>query len=45
MTGLRSSFHQAGPLAPADLEGPTWDFYKYLHRKLGAALAAARTLD
>jgi nitrite reductase/ring-hydroxylating ferredoxin subunit len=45
MTGLRSSFHQAGPLAPADLEGPTWDFYKYLHRKLGAALAAARPLD
>ncbi|HEY3144977.1 MAG TPA: SRPBCC family protein, partial [Dongiaceae bacterium] len=41
MQGLNSRHHQAGPLAPADLEGPTWDFYKYLHRKLGAAMTAA----
>ena len=40
MTGLRSQSHQAGPLAPADLEGPTWDFYRYLHRRLGDAMAS-----
>ena len=38
--GLRSSFHQAGPLAAADGEGTVLDFYRYLHRRLGAALAA-----
>ena len=38
MQGLNSRHHQAGPLARADLEGPTWDFYKYLHRRLGAAM-------
>jgi len=38
MQGLSSRHHQAGPLARADLEGPTWDFYKYLHRRLGTAM-------
>jgi phenylpropionate dioxygenase-like ring-hydroxylating dioxygenase large terminal subunit len=38
MQGLSSRFQQPGPLARADLEGPTWDFYKYLNRKLGAAM-------
>lgn len=38
MRGLNSGRHQSGPLAPADLEGPIWDFYKYLHRKIGAAM-------
>lgn len=38
MQGLSSRFQQPGPLARADLEGPTWDFYKYLHRKLGPAM-------
>jgi phenylpropionate dioxygenase-like ring-hydroxylating dioxygenase large terminal subunit len=40
MHGLNSRHHQAGPLARADLEGPTLDFYKYLHRKLGPAMTA-----
>lgn len=39
MAGLKSRHHQIGPLASADLEGPTWDFYRYFHRRLGAALA------
>jgi phenylpropionate dioxygenase-like ring-hydroxylating dioxygenase large terminal subunit len=38
MQGLGSRFQQPGPLARADLEGPTWDSYKYLHRKPGAAM-------
>jgi hypothetical protein len=38
--GLRSSFHQPGPLAAADGEGTVVDFYRYLQRRLGAALAA-----
>ncbi|HET6157057.1 MAG TPA: aromatic ring-hydroxylating dioxygenase subunit alpha [Dongiaceae bacterium] len=38
MRGLNSRYQQAGPLARADLEGSTWDFYKYLHRKLGAGM-------
>jgi hypothetical protein len=38
MQGLNSRHHEPGPLARADLEGPTWDFYKYLHRRLGAAM-------
>jgi phenylpropionate dioxygenase-like ring-hydroxylating dioxygenase large terminal subunit len=38
MQGLNSRHHQTGPLARADLEGPTWDFYRYLHRRLGPAL-------
>jgi len=41
MQGLNSRCHQPGPLARADLEGPTWDFYKYLHRRLGAAMNSA----
>jgi phenylpropionate dioxygenase-like ring-hydroxylating dioxygenase large terminal subunit len=40
MRGLGSSRHQAGPLAPADYEGPVLDFYRYCGRRLGAALAA-----
>jgi len=40
MRGLNSRFHRPGPLARADLEGPTWDFYKYLHRRLGAAMTS-----
>ncbi len=39
MRGLRSSRHQAGPLAPADFEGPVLDFYRYCSRHLGDALA------
>jgi len=42
MAGLNSRYHQSGPLARADLEGPTWDFDKYLHRKLGAAMSPAQ---
>jgi len=38
MKGLNSRHHQPGPLAPADLEGPIWDFYKYLNRKMGAGV-------
>ncbi|MGH6934472.1 MAG: aromatic ring-hydroxylating oxygenase subunit alpha [Dongiaceae bacterium] len=41
MRGLNSRDHQVGPLASADLEGPTWDFYKYLHRHIGAAMTEA----
>jgi len=36
--GLKSRYHQAGPLAPADFEGPIWDFYRYMGRHLGPAL-------
>lgn len=45
MQGLNSRFHQPGPLARADYEGTTWDFYKYLHRKLGAAMAPSTTVS
>jgi phenylpropionate dioxygenase-like ring-hydroxylating dioxygenase large terminal subunit len=38
--GLNSRYHRAGPLAPADFEGPIWDFYKYMNRKLGPATEA-----
>lgn len=41
MRGLNSRHHQAGPLAPADLEGSVWDFYQYLHRKLGVAMTSS----
>jgi phenylpropionate dioxygenase-like ring-hydroxylating dioxygenase large terminal subunit len=41
MQGLNSRYQRPGPLARADYEGPTWDFYKYLHRKLNAAMASA----
>jgi phenylpropionate dioxygenase-like ring-hydroxylating dioxygenase large terminal subunit len=40
-TGLKSRFYQTGPLGPADCEGPIWDFYGYVNRRMGAALAAA----
>lgn len=33
-SGLNSRFASAGPLAPDDLEGCTWDFYNYLARRL-----------
>jgi hypothetical protein len=39
MRGLASSRHQAGPLAPADFEGPVLDFYRYCGRRLGDVLA------
>jgi phenylpropionate dioxygenase-like ring-hydroxylating dioxygenase large terminal subunit len=42
MQGLHSRYQQPGPLARADLEGPTWDFYKYLHRRLGDAMRPAQ---
>jgi hypothetical protein len=41
MRGLASSRHQAGPLAPADFEGPVLDFYRYCGRRLGDVLAGA----
>jgi phenylpropionate dioxygenase-like ring-hydroxylating dioxygenase large terminal subunit len=41
MRGMRSSRHQAGPLAPADFEGPVLDFYRYCSRRIGDALASA----
>ncbi len=37
--GLRSRHYDRGPLAPAALEGPIWDFYRYMNRMLGSALA------
>lgn len=39
--GLKSRHYEPGPLAPADCEGPIWDFYGYMNRRVGAALAAA----
>jgi hypothetical protein len=39
MRGLASSRHQAGPLAPADFEGPVLDFYRYCGRRLVDVLA------
>lgn len=41
MSGLKSRHHEAGPLAPADAEGTVWDFYHYLHRRLGRVLSTA----
>jgi len=38
--GLRSRHYRNGPLGPADCEGPVWDFYRYVNRTLGPALAA-----
>lgn len=37
--GLRSRHYDRGPLAPPALEGPVWDFYRYLNRTLGPGLA------
>ncbi|HWA43808.1 MAG TPA: aromatic ring-hydroxylating dioxygenase subunit alpha [Hypericibacter adhaerens] len=42
MRGLNSRHHGAGPLAPADLEGPVLDFYKYLGARLAAPLQECR---
>ena len=36
--GLDSRHYAEGPLAPADYEGPIWDFYQYLARRLIPAL-------
>jgi phenylpropionate dioxygenase-like ring-hydroxylating dioxygenase large terminal subunit len=36
--GMRSRHYRSGPLAPADYEGPIWDFYRYMRRTLGPAL-------
>ena len=36
--GLRSRHYDRGPLAPAALEGPVWDFYRYMNRTLGPGL-------
>jgi phenylpropionate dioxygenase-like ring-hydroxylating dioxygenase large terminal subunit len=38
--GLKSRHYQTGPLGPADCEGPIWDFYSYVNRRMGSALAA-----
>ena len=37
--GLGSRFHSPGPLAPRNQEGPDWDFYQYLARRLRPALS------
>lgn len=34
MRGMASKHHAAGPLAPADLEGPVLDFYRYYSRRM-----------
>jgi hypothetical protein len=39
--GLKSRHSRPGPLGPADCEGPIWDFYGYMNRRMGSALAAA----
>jgi hypothetical protein len=38
--GLRSPHYRPGPLGSADYEGPIRDFYGYLRRAMGPALAA-----
>ena len=38
--GLKSRHYQTGPLGPVDCEGPIWDFYSYVNRRMGSALAA-----
>jgi len=38
MRGLNSRHHAAGPLAPADLEGPVLDFYNYLRSRLASSM-------
>lgn len=43
--GLASRFHAAGPLAPSGMEGPIRDFYSYLNRTLGPALASQARLS
>jgi choline monooxygenase len=39
--GRRSRHYSRGPLAPAPFEGPILDFYRYVNRVLGPALATA----
>jgi hypothetical protein len=39
--GLKSRHYRTGPLGPEDCEGPIWDFYNYVNRRMGSALAAA----
>ena len=36
--GLHAASYATGPLAPADYEGPIWDFIQYLARRLQPAL-------
>ena len=36
--GLNAASYATGPLAPADYEGPIWDFIQYLARRLQPAL-------
>ena len=36
--GLKAASYATGPLAPADYEGPIWDFIQYLARRLQPAL-------
>jgi len=38
MQGVASPHYAPGPLAQADYEGPTLDFYRYLNRRLGTVL-------
>src|SRR5882724_7499213 len=39
--GLRSRHYRPGPLGSADCEGPIWDFYGYVNRRMGSAVAKA----
>ena len=38
--GLKSRHYRTGPLGPADCEGPIWDFYSYVNRRMGSAVAS-----
>ncbi|MEM7226545.1 MAG: aromatic ring-hydroxylating dioxygenase subunit alpha [Pseudomonadota bacterium] len=38
--GLHASRYASGPMAPADYEGPIWDFIQYLGRRLAPVLPA-----
>jgi hypothetical protein len=41
MRGLNSHHHWPGPLAPADLEGPVLDFYRYIGSRLVPFMGSA----
>ena len=41
MDGMASAHHEAGPLAPAQFEGPVLDFYRYYSRRMGPWLAGS----
>ncbi|XDA97419.1 aromatic ring-hydroxylating dioxygenase subunit alpha [Sulfitobacter sp. LCG007] len=41
MRGMASTQHTAGPLAPADFEGPVLDFYRFYSRRMADALAGS----